>query len=159
MIYLKGGSSGIGGAIVDLCAEQEINVVIAALNDKLLKEKLEAVREKYPKLEFKAIGCDLSKPGYLETIQKETQNLDINLIFNNAGYIKPGLFADLSLEVQMKNYHCNATSSLEIAQYFASRLKSNQRKGLITFTSSSAGFIPCVSFFYFLIHINVNDHN
>ena len=38
------------------------------------------------------IGVNLGKPGYLEQIDKETADIDIQLLFNNAGYMLTGFF-------------------------------------------------------------------
>ena len=38
------------------------------------------------------VGVNLGKPGYLEQIDKETADIDIQLLFNNAGYMLTGFF-------------------------------------------------------------------
>lgn len=39
-----------------------------------------------------------------QAIRDATRDIDVNLVFNNAGYITTGLFADLDLNRQLKNY-------------------------------------------------------
>ena len=38
------------------------------------------------------VGVNLGAPGYLEKIDKATADLDVQLVFNNAGYMLTGFF-------------------------------------------------------------------
>lgn len=57
---VTGGSSGIGKAIAEKLAKQKINVVIVSLDDDLLKNTTTELKERFPDVEFRAIGVDLS---------------------------------------------------------------------------------------------------
>jgi short-subunit dehydrogenase len=57
---VTGGSSGIGKAIAEKLAKQKINVVIVSLDDDLLKNTTKEMKERFPDVEFRAIGVDLS---------------------------------------------------------------------------------------------------
>lgn len=43
-------------------------------------------------------------PCCMQSIIENTHDVDVNLVFNNAGYITTGLFADLGLDRQLRNY-------------------------------------------------------
>eukprot|EP00051_Salpingoeca_urceolata_P027451 m.481541 g.481541 ORF g.481541 m.481541 type:complete len:327 (-) comp22202_c0_seq1:44-1024(-) len=139
---VTGASSGIGKAIVEKLVAQEINVVLVALEDELLDKTFQEIVKANPSLEFRKVGVDLSRPGYLEQIDDQTKDLDINLVFNNAGYITPGVFARLPLEKSLCNYECNATAAVKITHLFMAKMLKNNRKGFFAYTSSSAGFVP-----------------
>ncbi|KAJ3085581.1 hypothetical protein HK102_014026 [Quaeritorhiza haematococci] len=142
---VTGGSSGIGYSIVQKLASQNINVVIAALEDNLLSESLTKIKKEFPNVQFRAVGVDLGATDpevYMKKIREGTEGLGVNLVFNNAGYIKDGFFADLPLKTVISNYNCNATSSLYITHHFVNTMIANGQKGLVAFTSSSGGFIP-----------------
>jgi short-subunit dehydrogenase len=96
----------------------------------------------YPKIQFRMIGCDLSKPDFMSKITLATDDIFISLVFNNAGYIKPGLFAQLPLQTLLDNYNTNATCTIAIAHHFIRKMMSEKAKGLVCFTGSSGGFIP-----------------
>jgi short-subunit dehydrogenase len=96
----------------------------------------------FPALKFRSIGLDLSKENALEVMAEETKDLRINLVFNNAGYIKPGLFASLPIDTIMSNYHTNATVTIKITHHYLNLMMDRKEKGLICFTGSSGGFIP-----------------
>mmetsp|Transcript_21416 Transcript_21416/g.60319 ORF Transcript_21416/g.60319 Transcript_21416/m.60319 type:complete len:323 (+) Transcript_21416:58-1026(+) len=138
---VTGGSSGIGRAIVEKLASQGVNVVIAALDDDFLRTL--DVQSQYPELEFRKVPVDLSSDGALETIAKATEDLDISLVFNNAGYIQICMFAYTPLERQMKNIKVNATVAVQITHHFVTRMIEKNLKGCVVFTSSPAGMMPC----------------
>jgi len=117
--------------------------VIVALDDPLLRDFYKKMQDEFPKLEFRAVGTDLGGDDYLQKIIEATSDIDISLLFNNAGFITIGLFADLSLERQLKNYNVNATSSVRITHHFLNQMIAKKLKGIITFTSSPAGLMPC----------------
>lgn len=142
---VTGGSSGIGLALVEKLAGQGVNVVVVAFPDSTFSRNFAALVKKFPAQQFRAVEVDLSLPGsaYLPVIQDATKDLDVQIVFNNAGYIKTGFFCDVSLAEQQKNHTCNATSAMEITHWFASQMLKKKLPGCIGFTSSPAGFTPC----------------
>eukprot|EP00160_Parvularia_atlantis_P002840 Unigene12364_Nuclearia_a/m.37576 Unigene12364_Nuclearia_a/g.37576 ORF Unigene12364_Nuclearia_a/g.37576 Unigene12364_Nuclearia_a/m.37576 type:complete len:328 (-) Unigene12364_Nuclearia_a:74-1057(-) len=139
---VTGGSSGIGKAIAQKLASQGINVAIAALDDKLLKEAMSDLPKEFPKVTFRAVPVDLSQGDYLGKIASMTDDLPIQLVFNNAGYITTGFFFENSLDRNMRNYEVNATAAVKLSHHFINKMLDRKQRGLIAFTSSSAGFIP-----------------
>jgi len=142
---VTGGSSGIGRALSEKLASQGINVVIVALKDQLLDELHSKLQAQYPQLEFRAVGVDLSGSSgdYMQAIAQATEDIDVSLLFNNAGYITIGLFAHTPLEQQLKNYEVNATSAVKITHHFVRRMIDKKLVGAVSFTSSPAGLMPC----------------
>jgi hypothetical protein len=65
-------------------------VIIAALDDALMSESKEFLSSKYPGIEFRFVPVDLGgdPEGYMSPIREATDDVSVNLIFNNAGYIK-----------------------------------------------------------------------
>ena len=88
---VTGSGSGIGKALAFKLASQGLNVVLVSLGDDHLKNTLKQLKDKYPDLEFRAVGCVFS-PGvnYLDDIEKATKDITIQCIFNNAGFIVTG---------------------------------------------------------------------
>lgn len=131
--------TGIGREIVEKLAGQGINVVLVALADDLLVKTRKELQVKYPSLQFREVGVNLASGDYMTPMIKATEDIDVPLIFNNAGFITTGFFVDLPVERSLGNYECNATCTIKITHHFAKRLTDKGLKGLIAFTSSSAG--------------------
>jgi hypothetical protein len=83
---VTGGGSGIGKALCFKLASQGLNVVIVSLDDSFLKETVKELKAEYPELEFRPVGVNFS-PGakYMDAIIKATKDIDIPIVFNNAG--------------------------------------------------------------------------
>ena len=141
---VTGGSSGIGKAIVEMLAEQGINVVIVAVADETLERTTEELRQRFwlAGVRFIAVGVDLSSPGhYMDDIRAATDSLPIQLVFSNAGYILTGFFSSMPIEAHLANLQCNATASVEIIWHFVNRMQKDGLHGGVVLTSSPASFM------------------
>ena len=41
------------------------------------------------------VGVNLGQPGYMDAIAKQTADIDVQVVFCNAGYVLTGFFADV----------------------------------------------------------------
>jgi short-subunit dehydrogenase len=138
---VTGSSSGIGKAIAEKLASQGINVVLAALDDTLLANTFTELQKKFPSVTFRKVGVNLGQDGkYMDSIVEATRDIEVNLVFNNAGYICPGLFADTEYDRLRANFECNAGCTIPITHHFLRLMLSRKQRGLVAFTSSSAGY-------------------
>jgi short-subunit dehydrogenase len=142
---VTGASSGIGKSLVERLAQQGIHVVLVALDDKVLAETFPELQAKYPKINFRKVGVNLgatNESEYMKPIVEATSDITVALVFNNAGFILPGFFAESKLDAVKTNYNCNSTSAVVITHHFLNRLQQEKRKGLIAFTSSAGAYFP-----------------
>mmetsp|Transcript_990 Transcript_990/g.4224 ORF Transcript_990/g.4224 Transcript_990/m.4224 type:complete len:311 (-) Transcript_990:833-1765(-) len=140
---VTGGGSGIGRELVYRLARQGFNVVIVSLDDHFLAETFETAQKQFPQQEFRKVGC-IFAPGasYLDPVVEATKDIDVQCIFNNAGYLVTGFFDREPMPKQLGNLECNVTAAVAITHHFLRILVDKKLKGCIVFTSSVAGYIP-----------------
>ena len=140
---VTGAGSGIGRALAFKLASQGLNVVVVSLDDEFLKQTMKDLAKEYPNLEFRSVGVNFA-PGvdYMKAIQQATKDLEIPIVFNNAGFMVTGFLETAPIGKLLANMECNATACLNISHYFVQKLVQQKKKGCIVFTSSVAGFIP-----------------
>jgi short-subunit dehydrogenase len=141
---VTGSSSGIGKEVAIKLASQGINVVLVALGDATFDTTHEELKKAFPEREFRKVPCDLSDGtgSWMKDVVNATEDIDVQLLFNNAGYILTGFFHHRPVEVHLANFHCNLTATIHLTHHFYSKMLEKKLKGAIVFTSSAAGFIP-----------------
>ena len=104
---VTGGGSGIGKALAFKLAKQGLNVVVVSLDDDFLKGTMEQLKETFPDLEFRSVGVNFA-PGvdYLKQIKEATKDIDIQIVFNNAGFLVTGFFDQAPLGKLLVNMEC-----------------------------------------------------
>lgn len=139
---VTGGSSGIGKSIVERLCQQGINVIILAVPEKILDATVEEMTNRFPKVKVVKVGVDLSKKGFMEAVNKETQGRDVQLLFCNAGFMITGFFADTQINKSKANSSVNVDSHLELTHEYVNRMLSSKKRGAVFFTSSPAWMLP-----------------
>lgn len=141
---VTGGSSGIGKELAKKLLSQGLNVVIVARDEPIFDESLDELRKLFPDREIRQVKANLSDVtgAWMDDVKKATCDVDVQLVFNNAGYIVTGFFEQHPVETHLANFHCNLTANIHLTHHFYGKMIAKQLKGCIVFTSSSAGFIP-----------------
>jgi len=141
---VTGGSSGIGKELARKLLSQGLNVVIVARDEPVFAETIKELKKQFPKQEIRQVKANLSDAtgAWMADVKAATDDVNIQCIFNNAGFIVTGFFEQSSVETHLANFHCNLTANIHLTHHFYNKLISKGLKGCIVFTSSSAGFIP-----------------
>lgn len=147
---VTGASSGIGRELSKVLASQGLSVVLVALadNDKTpphmsLNTILDELKSTYKGQEFRKIEASFNYGvDYMPAIIDGTKDIDVQLIFNNAGFIVSGFFDTTTLNAQLNNLECNTTSCVKVTHHFLQLLIQKELKGCIMFTSSVSGYFP-----------------
>ena len=132
----------VGKAISEKLCAQGINVIILAVPDELLENTSAELRKAYPDVQVEAVPADLSRPGFMEALDKVADGKDIQLLFCNAGFIISGMFADCPLGKTRANAAVNMTSHLDLTHEYVNRLLRKGQRGAVFFTSSPAWMLP-----------------
>ena len=141
---VTGASSGIGKSLAKELAEQGLNVILVSLKETILDETFEELKKQHPEREFRKIGVNLGlrDGSYLREIEEKTKDIDVQVVFNNAGFMLTGFFDKTKLDLLMTNHECNCTSAMQITHVFVKRMLEKKLKGCIVFTSSAAACQP-----------------
>lgn len=139
---ITGASNGIGLELARIHASKGGDLVLVARNKSKLDE-LKNELEKEFKIVVYTIGKDLSAINSAREVYYETnnQNIQIDILINNAGFGDFGLFAetDWSKESEMINLNIS-TLTLFTKLYLQDMLK--KRSGKIMNLASTAAFQP-----------------
>ena len=140
---VTGAGTGIGKALAETLALQGLNVVLVSLPDKFLDETTAALQAQFPKQEFRKIAAKFDhRTDYMPDIIEGTKDIDVAIVFNNAGYIVTGFFDQTTLDSQLANLECNATACVKVTHHFLKQMLAKNIKGAFIFTSSVSGYIP-----------------
>lgn len=138
---ITGASSGIGREFVDKICNRKKKFYEEIWLVARRTERLEELKNKYPKQSFKIISLDLEKKKSYSELSDllEKEKVSIRLLVNNAGFGKYGAFTEISLEDQIGMINVNVKGFTAVA-YIA--LKYMYKGSQMINTASSAGFVP-----------------
>ena len=139
---ITGASGGIGYEIALLFAQQKIDIVIVARNEKKLQNIKSAIEQQYNITVF-CVATDLATSEGIVDINHcvNTNNLSVNYLVNNAGFGDYGFFTERSMEKYSEMLGLNIISLTELTYYYAKQMIKNG-KGRILNVASTAGIQP-----------------
>lgn len=137
---VTGASQGIGRAAALKLAAQGAAVVLAARQLDKLESLAEEIRAAGGRAH--ALQLDLSKPeavaGQLQTLPEDFAG--VNILVNNAGITRDGLFMRMSLEQWNEVLNTNLTGSFAVTKELI-RGMMRQRLGRVIFVTSVVGLM------------------
>ena len=135
---ITGASAGIGMAFAEYLAEKGMNMILVARRKERLHSLAKNLENKY-NVQIIAAAVDLTKENFLDELKPYTENRNIGLLINNAGYGSASRFAegDLDWYTDMIRLNCIAPVMLT---HFIVQSMIKQQKGAIIFIGSVAGY-------------------
>ncbi|ATY31063.1 SDR family oxidoreductase [Sphingomonas psychrotolerans] len=128
--FAEAAAIGMAKAGHTIIATAQISPQVAALRNKVAQLGLDNVRVE---------KLDLTDPYDMAFIQ----TLDVDVLWNNAGYGESGPVSEIPLDLFRRNYEVNVFKPLELTQGFIRRWVAEGRHAKIVFTSSMGGlFTP-----------------
>lgn len=137
---ITGASAGLGELFARRLASQGLNLVLTARREDRLQSLGQQLENEYG-IETRSIAVDFGSDQLLNTIGQQTQDLDIGLLVNNAGFTNSGDFLDNSLDQELLLVHVNVRAPMLLAHHFGRLMRERGRGGII-FSASIAGFAP-----------------
>ena len=138
---ITGASTGIGYELAKLCADDGLNLILVARNQKRLEEVAVELRAAGA-AQVEVIAADLSQPAAAEQIVKKIgANRAIDVLINNAGFGTSGKFVDLPLAGEVEMIEVNVTSLVRLTRLLLPGMVS-PKGGKIMNVASTAGFQP-----------------
>lgn len=134
---VTGASSGIGKEFAHQLAASGLNLVLIARRLALLEEVGRELARDFG-IAYRAVGVDLAKPDFLETIEAATEDLDVGLLISNAGTGHPSTFLALEAGELLNLVQLNALAHLRLAHHFGRRLAKRGRGGILLVSALGA---------------------
>ena len=135
---VTGASSGIGKSFAQRLARDGMNLVLIARSEKALQTTAEELRTRYA-VQTRVLPLDLSDPIAAEILDRETLDLDVGLLVNNAAVEQRGAFVKHTPDELRSVIELNVTTPTELGQRFGRRFVKRRRGGII-FLSGSIGY-------------------
>ncbi|CAG8958597.1 hypothetical protein HYFRA_00009914, partial [Hymenoscyphus fraxineus] len=148
LMFLLGGASGIGLAIVELLAQSSNKFAILDISLAAAETQIKSLRLKYPASTFSFYACDISNwEEQASAFKKAYQDMgSIDIVFANAGVVEIGQFLqtnnDEPAKPNLKTLEVNLVGTLytvNLAVHYFRKNQSIQCKGSLICTSSNAG--------------------
>jgi len=139
---ITGASSGIGKSFDYLLAQKGMHLILAARSLDKLQTIAHDLTQRYS-VEVSAYQQDLAVPNAAATLYQLLKNddLDVDLLVNNAGFGKWGRFEDFSLDDYRSMIQLNVTTLTELCHLFIENFKQKAAAGIINI-GSTASFVP-----------------
>jgi short-subunit dehydrogenase len=141
---VTGASSGLGSEFARQLANEGLNIILVARRrDRLeaLAQELESVNS----VETRVIDADLTAEGECSRVISETEDLEVGLLVNNAGYGMSGYYHLLDPDRQVNMIVLNCVVPVLLTNHYLPKMIERKRGGLI-FLASTAGYQATASF-------------
>lgn len=141
-VLVTGASSGIGEAFARRLAARCQTLILTARREDRLQRLAQELTGEHG-IAVHVLVADLSRPGSAPELfaEVERRGLAVDLLVNNAGYGKNGLFAELPFDVQAEMVRLNVNTLVELTRLVLPGMRQRKRGGVIN-VASNAAFQP-----------------
>lgn len=135
--FVSGASAGLGEGFSRQLAARGLNVALAARRQDRLEALATELENEYG-IQTRVIAVDLGSENFLDVVKAKTDDLEIGLLVNNAGFTNSGEFLDNPLQQELLLVHVNIRAAMMLAHHFGQGMRERRRGGII-FSASIAG--------------------
>jgi short-subunit dehydrogenase len=139
---VTGATSGLGYDFASILAQKGYNLFLASRNEEKLNEIKTGFEKDYG-ISVVTLAIDLAKSGSAQKLYEETanQNIEIDVLVNNAGFGVQGEHVDLEINKVQGMIQLNIATLTELCLFFGKDMK-QKRKGHILNIASTAAYQP-----------------
>ena len=137
---VTGATSGIGNALAHQLAQKGLSIILVARKEAELQDAAKLLSTKY-QVETKTISADLSNPEGIQTVVRQSENMEIGLLVLAAGLEVNGAFEKNDILREMQVVQVNISATLQLTHHF-SKSMINRHKGGIILVASLSGHMP-----------------
>lgn len=136
---VTGASKGIGRSIAKVLAERKYNIILVARSTEELSTVAKELQDTY-KVQVQYLAIDLARTGAAAELYDwcRTNEFNISILVNNAGYAVWGQFDELSLEDQNKMLQVNMQTPVALCHHFMPMLKQQPAAYVLNVASTAA---------------------
>ena len=140
-VLITGGSSGIGFELAKLFVAAKYNVVLVARDITALNKSAALLQT--DSVFVKTLSKDLSLPESPQEIYNELldENIEIDILINNAGFATYGPFIETNLEKELDELQVNIIALTHLTKIFVKDMV-KRNTGKILNIGSTAAFLP-----------------
>ena len=132
---VTGASSGIGKEFARQLAASGLNLVLVARRLSLLEDLGHRLANQFG-VQYRAVGVDLTEPGFLDTMEATTEDLDVGLLVSNAGAVTIGEFLWLERGTLDQGVRLNVLAHLSLVRHYSEHLAQRGRGGVLLVSST-----------------------
>lgn len=140
---ITGATGGLGNAFCYELAKKNSPLLLTGTKQEKLNNLVQELRTAYANLDIITFPCDLSnevsRKNFFEFIN--SNNIEINMLINNAGYITEGAINNSTPENLITCIRVNCEGVIDLTKFILDRKKENSHLNIITI-SSLAGDYP-----------------
>lgn len=139
---ITGATGGLGKAFCFEIAKEGKNLFLTGTSDKKLERLKEDLLDKYPDLNIKYKECDLSNfDSRVQLIDAlKNNNVKINLLINNAGFITEGSIKHSDINTILKCIQVNCEGTIHITKSILDLKEKDDKLDIINVTSMAGNY-------------------
>ena len=131
---ITGASSGIGKEYAAHIAAQGLNIAVVARSEEKLRAMEKELIAKY-QVNVKVIVADLTSEADINALIKETNDLEIGLLVNNAGREDSNHFLNIATKEHLQTIDLNIKVPLLLTHHFGAKMVERKKGGIINMSS------------------------
>ncbi len=139
---ITGATGGLGKAFVHNCAERGYNLFLTGTSNEKLHNLTMEIEKEFPNIQIKYLACDLSNENSRKQLisEIEKQNILLDRLINNAGFITEGSIKYAEAETLIKCVRVNCEGVMHLTKLILDKHDTNNHLEIITITSLAANY-------------------